>query len=134
MINITKYYTNHIRLQSLSDFWLVLGVPVVQGVHVDPRQLEIEVRKILSACLPEILTPRTPGVSLETKFFEFKIFLISSSNNVILFILMICFSKKYEIQEKHDVLSYFHINDKIWQKRSVFLENGHFLKPNQENA
>ena len=64
----------HIRLQSLSDFWLVLGVPVVQGVCVDPRQLEIEVRKILSACLPEILTPRTPGVSLGTKFSSPKFF------------------------------------------------------------
>ena len=56
------------------DFLLVHGMPLLQGTHMDPRQLEIENGEILGSRPAEILAPGTPGVSHGTKIFCSKFF------------------------------------------------------------
>ena len=60
--------------QPFSDFWLVPGIPLCQGSHVDPIWTENEVGQIIGPRPPEILAPETPGMSHGTKIFGSKFF------------------------------------------------------------
>ena len=75
--------------------------------------------KCMSAWDPDPKDPR--GVPWD-QIFKSKIFLISSSNNVILCILWIYWSQKGKIHEKLVIWSHFFINGANMSKMTVFLE------------
>ena len=59
----------HTMTQLILDFRLLLGMPLVQGVHMDPKCLESAIHMVQQLRPPEIGAPGTPGVSQETKIF-----------------------------------------------------------------
>ena len=65
----------HTMTQLILDFRLLLGMPLVQGVHMDPKWLESAIHMVQQLRPPEIGAPGTPGVSRLTKISSPKIFL-----------------------------------------------------------
>ena len=64
-------------------------MPLVLGIHMDPKLLETEVGMVLDLDPPEIQAPVTLSESQGTKILVSKI----SGNDVILCILGICYAK-----------------------------------------
>ena len=64
---------NHTGLQSDLDFRPFLDMPLVLGIHLDPKLLETEVGMILDLRPPEIQAPVTLSESQGTKIFGPKI-------------------------------------------------------------
>ena len=63
----------HTRLQSVLDFRPFLDMPLVLGIHMDPKLLETEVGMVLDLDPPEIQAPGTLSKSQGTKILVSKI-------------------------------------------------------------
>ena len=63
----------HTRLQSVLNFRLFLDMPLVLGIHMDPKLLETEVGMVLDLDPPEIQAPVTLRESQGTKILVSKI-------------------------------------------------------------
>ena len=68
-----EVFWEHTRLQSVLDFRPFLDMPLVLGIHMDPKLLETEVGMVLDLDLPEIQAPVTLSESQGTKILVSKI-------------------------------------------------------------
>ena len=67
-------HSKHTKLLSFLDFWQESGMPLPQGVHMDPKYPEFDIGMLIDRGPKKILAPLTPGLSHGTKIFGQRIF------------------------------------------------------------